>query len=308
MMGLLFFAIVRGIRGDFKIAAVDIVGFTGTAMIFWHIYRSHSLKLAGPLLSLLSLFGSLAILSIGGPTERYLLYPTVVVAFFLSPPATALIMTSLTVIVASFLMLPETPVFTYAKFLLSISGCMLFAYIFARERNRQRDDLMRLSTRDGLTGAGNRRAFDERLDEVIRMQKRNPVTESMLIIDLDDFKNINDTLGHTRGDQALKIVADTITTRLRAGDGLYRYGGDEFIVLANTDIKSAMVLADELRLKVEEISTTNELPVTLSVGVTQHLPDESAEHWITRTDTALFEAKRAGRNRVHSGKAKLAAG
>jgi diguanylate cyclase (GGDEF)-like protein len=250
---------------------------------------------------MLALTGSIAILSIGGPDERYLLYPNVVIAFFLATPVIALTLCSLSLAAASYILLPALEIFEYSKFLLSISGCILFAYIFARERNIQRDNLLNLSTRDALTGAGNRRAFDDRLQETVRMQQRTPGDSSMMLIDLDNFKQINDTEGHAIGDEVLILVADIVHGRLRAGDSLYRYGGDEFVVLAATEVTSAMKLAEELRYLVEAAAPPGEIAPTLSIGVAQHLPDEPGSDWVKRADDALFEAKRAGRNRVEIG-------
>ncbi len=303
MMGLALFGVIRYLRGDIPIAIIDAIGFIGTAMIFVHVYRTQSIQYAGPLLSFLALSGTLTIIYMGGPEERFILYPTAMIPFFLAAPIPALLLSGGAVIVASIIILPVMDIFEYGKFLLSCSGCILFAYIFARERNRQRDDLMRLSTRDPLTGAGNRRAFDERLDEIIRMQQREPTDMSMLLIDLDNFKQINDGEGHAVGDDVLIHIAEIISHRLRAGDSLYRYGGDEFVVLAAVSAQAASTLAENLRALVVEAKSPSRLAPTLSIGVGQHLLNETGMDWLRRTDSALFEAKRAGRNQVHMGKA-----
>lgn len=302
MMGLSLFAVIRLMRGDVGIAAIDAIGFLCTLAIFWHVYHTQSVKYAGPLFSLLALIGALIVLYLGGHSERYLLYPTAMIPFFLASPVVALSLSGTAVIIASIIMLPTIDIFEYGKFLLSVTGCVLFAYIFARERNRQRDDLLRLSTRDPLTGAGNRRAFDERLNEIIRMQQRTPSDMAMLLIDLDNFKQINDGEGHAIGDDVLIKVAEIISGRLRAGDNLYRYGGDEFVVLAAVNIKAASTLAENLRNLVIDSEMPSRIAPTLSIGVTQHLMSESGMDWLRRTDNALFAAKRAGRNQVHLGR------
>ncbi len=302
MMGLSLFAVVRLLRGDYLIAAIDLIGLAANIGIFIYVYRTQQIRYAGIFLAVVALSGAVGITFIGGPDERYLLYPTSIIAFFLARPSIALGLGAGAVAIATIKMLPAMPVFEYGKFLLSISGCILFAYIFARERNFQRDELLRLSTRDALTGAGNRRAFDERLDEIIRMQQRQQNDISMLLIDVDNFKEVNDTEGHAVGDDMLRKVADTIQGRLRAGDNLYRYGGDEFVVIAATDLRTAMPLAEGLRQLIEVAKQPGRTRVTFSIGVTQHLLNETGEEWIKRTDRALFEAKRAGRNQVNMGK------
>lgn len=298
MMGLALFAVVRFMKGDLIIALIDLVGLITTSIVFIWVYRERSISRAGPLLSILALTGTVAIIAAGGPDNRYLLYPTVIIAFFLATPGIALPLSCIAVLITGIVMLPELPVFQFGQFLLSISGCILFAYIFATERNSQRDTLLLLSTVDGLTGAGNRRAFDQKLEETVRVQLRSPAATTMMLIDLDNFKKVNDTEGHSRGDEVLKLVADTLGKRLRAGDNLFRYGGDEFVVLAEADINAARKLAEELRQLVETAQDEKSLHVTLSIGLAVHLSGESANNWLNRADNALFEAKDAGRNQV----------
>ena len=302
MLGLLMFAVIHSVRGDFAIATVNGFGFLGAALIFWNIYSTNNIKGVGPLLSLVLLSGTIAIIYLGGTAERYILFPAAIIPFFLASPAIAFSLSGLAVIAASVIMLPTIDLFEYGKFLISVSGCIVFAYIFSKERNRQRDDLLKLSTKDPLTGIGNRRGFDERLEEIILMQQRTQSNASMMLIDLDNFKLINDSEGHLMGDEVMVMVADIIERRLRAGDNLYRFGGDEFVVLAAADIKTATTIAEGLRELVALAPSGSKNKPTLSIGVTQHLLNETSEQWFRRTDAALFEAKRAGRNQVHLGK------
>ena len=203
---------------------------------------------------------------------------------------------------ASSILLPNIDIFEYGKFLLSIAECILFAYIFARERNHQRDQLLKLSTLDALTSTGNRRAFDAHLENLVRSEERNPSHTSMMLIDLDNFKGINDSHGHGVGDSVLVNIAAILSARLRASDKLYRYGGDEFVILAATDLIAATHLAEELRHLTDVSRAIHKTLPTLSIGVTGHLAEESGSDWLHRTDEALFEAKRAGRNQVSQGK------
>lgn len=298
-MGLALFAIIRIQRGDLAIAAVDAGGFLAATALFIHVFKTQSFKIAGPALALLSLAGSVTLVALGGPEERYLLYPTTVVSFFLMPPAWALCASILAVIAASIIVFPRVEVFVYGKFLLSISGCFLFAYIFARERNSQRDELLSLSTRDTLTGIGNRRAFDEQLDETLRIQERNPGKVSLLLLDVDNFKTVNDTNGRDAGDQLLKQLAQLIAERIRAGDHVYRFGGDEFALIAHGE--GAPTLARDLCSRISEFATREGLPISASIGLAELGVDESTTRWVKNADTALYQAKHSGKNqlRVH---------
>jgi len=226
------FAVLRFLRGDMAVALLDSIGFVLGVIIFVYVYRTHNIKIAGPLFGFGSLLGAALLVVIAGPEERYLIYPTIVIAFFLMSPLWALLASLVAVFVVSIYVLPVTDLFGFGKFLLSVSGCFLFSYIFARERNVQRDELLSLSTLDPLTGVGNRRAFDTQVEEFLRMHNRRSDVCSLLLIDLDNFKQINDSLGHEVGDQILKRVAELISERVRAGDAAFRYGGDEFAVLA----------------------------------------------------------------------------
>jgi len=110
---------------------------------------------------------------------------------------------------------------------------------------------------------------------------------------------INDNAGHLVGDEVLKLIAATIETRIRATDSLYRYGGDEFIVLASSaDVNTAAKLAEDIRRLIVEVVKIESLPVTVSVGVAEFSDDDSPEVWLTKADAAMYTAKRAGRNTV----------
>lgn len=296
MMGLALFAVIRLQRGETMIALIDLVGFLGTVLLFSYVYRTHKVSVAGPLLGLLSISGAVSLLAYGGADERYLLYPTIVLLFFLMPSIWALTVATLAVIVSSMFIFPEVDVFTFGKYLLSVSGCFLFAYIFARERNHQRDELLSLSTLDALTGVGNRRAFDTHLDEVLRMQERNPGDINLLLLDLDNFKQVNDSLGHDAGDQVLREVAASITGRMRAGDHAFRFGGDEFAILAQG--KGVESLAENLCVRVADYAKAEKLPISVSIGIGSLGVGDSGSDWVRRADAALYRAKESGKNRV----------
>lgn len=170
--------------------------------------------------------------------------------------------------------------------------------------------LERLSKEDGLTGIANRRHFEEALDMEWRRGSRTATPLSVIMIDIDEFKTYNDTLGHQQGDGCLRRVAGTLAGILnRAGDLVARYGGDEFVaVLPSVDAPHALGLAERLRQSVEDLGIAYETSrgghhlVTVSVGVATSTPTEGgiAEALLAEADSALYRAKDAGRNRVCS--------
>ncbi len=159
--------------------------------------------------------------------------------------------------------------------------------------------LLHLSITDQLTGIYNRTYFNEKIEKEMKAseQKKQPITAMML--DIDHFKNINDTGGHLCGDAALMKFARMIANSLRSQDIAFRVGGDEFYVLMpDTAIDNAFAVADRLRAKIENSKIGPDFPVTTSIGIAERLPDESLDHWYKRLDQALYKAKNKSGNQV----------
>lgn len=167
------------------------------------------------------------------------------------------------------------------------------------EQKRLKNELEYAASRDPLTGLWNRRHFLDLQGKARQQKRRNDVDYSLLILDVDHFKNINDQLGHDKGDEALVLLARTLENRVRETDSVCRWGGEEFIILLpQTDIENAACLAECLRTSVTEMQIP-ELPrMTVSIGVAQHQHEETTESLLKRADAALYQAKAAGRNRV----------
>jgi diguanylate cyclase (GGDEF)-like protein len=296
---LLPFAILRLLLGDYLIGLLDSIGLLAAIGLASYVYRVREVEMAGILLSLLAISGMVLHIYIKGISEVYFLYPLMVATYFVVKPAYALALSLL----ALAILLPVTWVqfdgLAFAKVYLSILGCILFTYAFASQRNEQRDLLLQYSTKDSLTGAGNRRAMDKHLIEAIQRFERSDQPMSLIILDLDEFKNINDTAGHALGDQLLKRVTDIVLARIRITDKLFRYGGDEFVVLADpADLATAARLAEDLRALVEADQAVTGWQLSISLGVAEYVRGEPQESWLSRADEALLVSKRQGRNQV----------
>jgi diguanylate cyclase (GGDEF)-like protein len=163
-----------------------------------------------------------------------------------------------------------------------------------------------LAANDDLTGLLNRRAMNDLLDHECRRSERTGTPFSIALLDIDHFKKINDSYGHTAGDAALRRFAETIRKSLRAADSLARWGGEEFLLLLpDTDSRQTAELCQKRIVeRIAALKITNEevtFGLTVSVGVSQHHIGEAHALTLERADRALYAAKEAGRNRVQVG-------
>lgn len=156
--------------------------------------------------------------------------------------------------------------------------------------------------KDPLTGAGNRISMQQTLQRDIDTAQRHKQPLSVLMIDIDYFKRINDCYGHSAGDLVLVEIAQAIQMQLRSTDALFRYGGEEFLaVLPNTCEADALVVAERLRASLAALLINfaeEEISITASLGCATLGPDDSLSSLLQRSDVALYAAKRKGRNQV----------
>ena len=201
-----------------------------------------------------------------------------------------------------------SPVFLRLIAVFSLSGAGAGAVLSAlterlgRRAFRLELELERVASRDSLTGVYNRRAFLERLEQERIRADRTGKTLSLLLLDIDSFKRINDTWGHPVGDEVIRSVAHAAREVLREMDFVGRLGGEEFAVaLPETDGRGAREVAERVRAAVSEASVRagpETVHFTVSVGVASRLPSETVDAILSRSDAALYRAKRSGRNRV----------
>ncbi|WP_319201210.1 GGDEF domain-containing protein [uncultured Ilyobacter sp.] len=168
------------------------------------------------------------------------------------------------------------------------------------EIEKSRKKLHQLSITDELTGVYNRRFIFESIRKEISRSERTGGIYSLMLIDIDFFKKVNDLCGHVEGDAVLKTIASEIKNNIRDMDLFGRFGGEEFILLLpETDLKLALLCAERLRKAIENISFSKvDHPVTVSIGVGQYFKGEALDDILDRVDKALYKAKKNGRNRV----------
>lgn len=174
---------------------------------------------------------------------------------------------------------------------------------FRLERDRMMADLQKLAITDSLTQLYNSRHFYAQLKMEIERANRYGHSLALLLLDIDYFKNYNDSFGHLEGDKVLSAVGQMIKTCLRTMDTAYRYGGEEFtVILPYTDGDEARTVADRIQYALEFI-TFNPYPdrsiqVTMSIGVTEYAPGEELTTFVSRSDRAMYASKESGRNKV----------
>jgi diguanylate cyclase (GGDEF)-like protein len=152
---------------------------------------------------------------------------------------------------------------------------------------------------DPLTGAFNRRHLDACLTHAIERRNRLGERASLLLFDVDRFKEINDSHGHAAGDDVLRRLVRAVARRARRMDVLFRIGGEEFaLLLAGTSSADALAAGEDIRASVESARLLGARAVTISIGVSELADGQSAQDWIAEADEALYAAKRRGRNRV----------
>jgi diguanylate cyclase (GGDEF)-like protein len=157
---------------------------------------------------------------------------------------------------------------------------------------------------DPLTGLNNRAAFDKSIEQEIDLATRHSHTLSLMMLDLDKFKDINDNYGHIVGDAVLKSFADCIMECMRSSDIVFRYGGEEFsILLRNTNVTGAKLLAERVRKNVEEMKfnyNNIKLNISVSIGLAELQEGDDRLRLVERADALLYKAKESGRNRVEA--------
>ncbi len=167
------------------------------------------------------------------------------------------------------------------------------------ERKLAEEELKRLATTDRLTEAYNRTKFNEIIEREVERVKRYNQPLSIIIFDIDHFKNVNDEYGHNAGDRVLKTIADIVRENIRKIDYFVRWGGEEFMIISSdTGLQEAYLLAERIRQTIEDYMFEDVGKVTVSLGITEFEENDTPDSLIKRADDAMYEAKKKGRNRI----------
>ena len=300
-LGVAPFAIMRWMNGDILIAVIDTIIVFGLAILGTYVYRTRKVRAASLAIAMLGVGGTLITVYVRGPQQVFWAFPALMAVFYLLKPSEAIALTLAMTVGLLPKLMESLSLFRASTVAITILLTSAFAYAFSVINGRQRFLLAEMATKDPLTGAGNRRALESKLSELVAAFDRGGSPASLILIDVDHFKTVNDVHGHAVGDQILQSVTQIMNLRIRMSDSLYRIGGEEFVVVVDgQSLERAEHLGEQLRTLVEVNELVPGSNVTISLGVAELEPGETFSRWLCRADDALYRAKRAGRNTLRS--------
>jgi diguanylate cyclase (GGDEF)-like protein len=302
--GISPYAVYRLLGGNYLVGVADVVIVSSTIGAVIYAWRTGNTVKPGIALSVVFSAAATLIAIKLGVNGLFWIYPLIIFNFFMVSPGKALLAMLLVLgsLATYALSVPGTVFeshYQMVSFLVTNLLASIMSFIFAYRTNNQRDQLQLLSVLDPLTGARNRRAMNEELKIAASVQRRHGVSYAVLVMDLDHFKQINDNHGHLAGDQVLIDFVELIKRCSRKADRLFRFGGEEFLLLLpNTDLASLRIAAEHLQTQVAEQLKSPGGPVSMSSGGAALHHDEHWEALLQRADSCLYQAKDAGRNRA----------
>ena len=299
-LGIAPFAVMRYWQGEYIHAALDlgvVIVAWGNALVAHRQHRASQFNLG--IAASLYTAGGVAVAYLNSPIFVFWMFPAMFANVFLLRALNALVANMLAVIALIPLAFSLDNKVDAVAMLSSLILSSCLAYVFGKQTERQRRMLEKSASQDPLTELGNRRALNQVMKDCLNDFQRNQIPATLIVFDLDYFKLINDRFGHSVGDDLLQKVAQLLNLRIRKTDRAFRFGGEEFVVLArNTPLEEARLFAEQLRLNISlELNAPNG-EMTASFGCAQIKPDETLDGWFNRADKAVYQAKDNGRNCV----------
>lgn len=284
----------RTLMGIFVLGVVAILGADAIAL-----YRGKVAPVPWWLLFASVVFSVAMSIRAQGLVGMFWPFPSVVFFHFVLRRRIALIFSISMLLLITPLAYHYLGVSVTIRMVVALTLTIVFSTIFIGIITDLQQKLEMQATIDPLTGALNRRQLEEFIETAIAQHGRSGAPASVLILDLDHFKSINDEYGHAIGDAVLKDVVTAISSRNRRADRLFRIGGEEFLLLLpDTGQSAAIGVAETMRQLIESGPLVPERTVTVSIGVSELSPGDTMESWLKRADDALYRAKQQGRNVV----------
>lgn len=299
MVAVSGFAVFRLFTGDIFGALVNAAIVVLVAVIIGFSILFSNSRLAGLLFALATALGVAASALVFGSTALFWAHLVMWMNFVLTDRRWAVFINLVVVIVV----ITAPGIFdarlAIVTFLVTAFLISAFGYIFAWRLGNQQAQLEQIASRDPLTGVGNRRSMRKDLESAISDYRLTDRPYTLLLLDLDHFKVLNDQHGHDAGDQALCAFSELLRASIRSGDSVYRFGGEEFVILfRNTGVQGAERIARGLHETTSGAVLGAAGQIRFSAGVAVLQPGEDINSWLRRADRALYQAKQQGRDRL----------
>ncbi|GHG70199.1 GGDEF domain-containing protein [Alishewanella longhuensis] len=299
------YAIYRLYTGNLVVGIADLIIVISAISAVIYAWRTGDTVKPGQFLALIFCIGAGIVCISLGINGLFWVYPLLVFIFFLVSARRAVILSLMLLFTLAMVDLAWPSLifvnhYQMTSFLVTSFVCSFFAYVFAYRAQLQRNELKQLASIDSLTGAGNRHTLNQELEQAVLLKQKLQSRFAVILFDLDFFKQINDNYGHKVGDETLIRLVPIISGMIRQTDQVFRFGGEEFLVLLrDMDTQNLLPLAEKIRSGVEQkLRLPDGKAVTLSAGVAILEENEHWEQWLHRADMALYQAKHNGRNQV----------
>lgn len=298
MAGILPFAVLRFLEGDLITAIGDCILVAILATIVAYAWQTGRTVVAGALAALVMTAGYLTLVTYGS-ISVFWAYPLLASSFLLTSRYLALLACLAMLGVLGFQAHQFASVMELWGFLVTGSLVAIFGLIFATRTEMQRAQLAEIAVRDPLTGAGNRRALRNQVDALEALPERKQCPTSLVLMDIDRFKTINDRHGHDEGDRVLVDLVTLVHGAVREQDRIYRLGGEEFVlILQDTGQSGLREVVEKVHAVLRENLRGPDGPITVSMGAATRRRGEPAQEWLLRADKAMYRAKHGGRDRA----------
>lgn len=299
-IGILPFTVYRFTIGDWWVGMLDLIVLLLMLFLFGFVFKTRNVKIAAIILVVIAIGGNILSFYLKGISQIYWIYPAMLSAYYLLAPKLAIFINGCLLMLYIPKLSQDATTVEFSTILVTIFVTNLIAYVFASSLRKQQFILRKIANMDYLTQTGNRRLLDEKLQVLVSDLNKSKTNASLILLDLDNFKQINDEYGHLLGDEALVQLAEILNNTCDK-NCVFRYGGEEFIIICSQcDTKQASDTAEKIRCIVEIDGLISEQKLTISLGVTQYKIGESLDDWVHRVDSALYKAKHKGKNTVVS--------
>ncbi|MEM5528590.1 GGDEF domain-containing protein [Gammaproteobacteria bacterium AS21] len=296
VLGISPFVVIRYYESNFSAVIIDVALIVGIVILIAFAFCSKKIRAVSIIIAVFTNTGVAYTVIANGIDGLFWVYPVFASTFILVKPVEAL---SINLIAAIFIIAfaDVFHIISLDSYIVTILMLSISTFVYTSHSLKQYQLLKTLNTVDTLTGALNRRAMNADLNTALAKSERDGIKQLLVILDLDHFKKVNDKYGHAVGDDILKKFVAIITTNIREYDRLYRFGGEEFVLLISDAKDQQQAIIDKLRKVVKnELNTPDGAAITVSLGVASWLPGTTIDTWLKRADDALYQAKENGRD------------